>query len=94
MARHIPDLGELLKEYRKKKKMSQKVLGELINLSDRTLSNIETGYRPPPRYDILLRIGLYLGITERELMWSAAKYYLEKYSASPTTEKETENKDE
>lgn len=80
MARYIPPLGELLRAARKQKKMSQVVLAKLINLSDRTLSNIETGYRPPPRYDILLRIGLYLGIPEKDLMWSAAKYYMDKYA--------------
>ena len=58
--------------------MTQELVAQMVGMSVKWLSNIETGYRPaPPRYDILLKLGLYLGINEKDLMWSAAKYYMD-----------------
>lgn len=40
-------VGSKIKEYRKKKKMTQRELGKLINKSDNTISNYETGAIAP-----------------------------------------------
>lgn len=61
-------------------------------MSERYLSNIETGYRPnPPRYDTLLKLGLFLGIHEKDLMWSAAQYYVDLEAKKTQKQKEPEN---
>lgn len=40
-------VGTKIKEYRKKRKMTQRELGKLINKSDNTISNYETGAIAP-----------------------------------------------
>jgi transcriptional regulator with XRE-family HTH domain len=75
MSQQIEEIGELLRYYREKKKYSIITTANFVGISDKWLSDVERGARPPPRYDLLLNLGMYLGISEKELMWSAAKFY-------------------
>jgi transcriptional regulator with XRE-family HTH domain len=69
-------IGPLLKSRRVSLKYSILTVATFCEISDKYLSDVERGKRPPPRYDTLLKMGMYLGINEKDLMWAAARYYL------------------
>lgn len=73
--RHITPIGELLRNHRTAKGFTIGSVCTYLGISEKYISEVELGKRPPPKYDVLLGIGIYLGIKPEELMWSAARYY-------------------
>jgi methanogenic corrinoid protein MtbC1 len=63
----LEKFGLILKENRKKKKMSQKILGQTLGLGQTTIANYESGLRFPS-HDKLILIANYFGISIDELM--------------------------
>lgn len=66
-------IGRLIKEKREKRKLSQRKLAELANVSHTEISRIESGERKRPAPYILRRIAPHLGV-EYEKLLEAAGY--------------------
>lgn len=56
------NFGEHLKRLRNEKNITQKQLGEAINLSWRSIQNYECGYKKPS-YDALIYLADYFDVT-------------------------------
>src|SRR5690554_5829990 len=61
-------IGKLIKEKREKRKLSQRKLAELANVSHTEISRIESGERKRPAPYILKRIAPFIGVSYRELL--------------------------
>lgn len=66
------EIGELIKKLRMKQGMTQAQLGERCDMSDQTISNIETGKTYPPK-GTLSRICRALGETTSYLLAKAGE---------------------
>jgi transcriptional regulator with XRE-family HTH domain len=66
-----PDFGRLLKELRKKKKMTLNHLAELSGLSPSYLSRVERGERSISNLRLLKKLAPHLGLTFEEIIASA-----------------------
>lgn len=64
-------IGKLIKEKREKKKLSQRKLAELANVSHTEISRIESGERKRPAPYILRRIAPYLGVAYKDVLEAA-----------------------
>lgn len=64
-------IGEYIKILRKEKGLSQRVLGELANVSNTEISRIESGERIKPSPEILKAIAPHLGVDYLDLMRKA-----------------------
>ena len=60
--------GKKLKYLRKANKLSQKELGEVFGLSDRTIGHYEAGERFPKSAQLLLEMAEYFGVSINELL--------------------------
>ena len=61
-------IGETIREYRKKRNLTQKQLGELSGTSESTIKQYELGKRQP-RIEQLKKIAEALGVTEWHIMY-------------------------
>ena len=66
-----PNFGKLLKELRKKKKLTLNHLAELSGLSPSYLSRIERGERSISNVRLFKKLAPHLGLTFEEIMMSA-----------------------
>lgn len=89
MGKATPDIGMLLREKRRDRNFSIVYIAKWAKLTEKQLYDIERGARPPPKYHKLLSLGLILGISAHDLMWSAAKYYNELESDDYKTRKDS-----
>lgn len=55
-------MGNRIRELRKRRKMTMKQLGEVVDLAESTISQYETGKRQPDN-ETLLRLGEFFGVT-------------------------------
>ena len=74
-------IGMKIKHFRMKKGLSQEELGEIINTSNRHLSNVETGMKTPS-LTLIIDIANALDITADDLLTD----YLTNSKVIPTTE--------
>lgn len=81
-------IGKLIKEKREKKKLSQRKLAELANVSHTEISRIESGERKRPAPYILRRIAPYLGVEYEKLLEAAGYGELIIERTSPVVEEE------
>lgn len=65
--------GELIKEARKEKKITQRELASLIGVDFTYISKIETGALEPPSEEVIKKISKILDIDENELFIAAKK---------------------
>lgn len=80
------NIGEIIKNERKKKKLTQKELAEKINKSERMVQKYENG-EVTPSIEVLNKIGATLGVfifnfndqTDHEEPPNPQSYYLEQY---------------
>lgn len=52
-------IGRRIEELRMQKKLNQEELGELLNLSQEVVSNIEKGLRPPKVEELIIIRGIF-----------------------------------
>lgn len=64
----LPPVGELLKEGRLKRELSQKELAELTGVKNFEISRIESGVTAKPSKETLLRLAPYIGLPYSELL--------------------------
>lgn len=81
-------IGKLIKEKREKKKLSQRKLAELANVSHTEISRIESGERKRPAPYILRRIAPHLGVEYEKLLEAAGYGELMIERTSPVVEEE------
>ena len=74
-SRYVHTLGDLVRNHRMEQKRSATEVAKFVGISPKWLCDIELNRKPPPRYDILLRIAMYLRIDEKDLFWSAARWW-------------------
>ena len=72
----MPNVGQLIKNKREAKGLSQKKLGKVCGLSDSEIMKIENGVRKKPNWNNLCRIAQALNFHPFELML-AARYISE-----------------
>lgn len=65
--------GELIKEARKEKKITQREMANLIGVDFTYISKIETGALEPPSEDVIKKISKILDIDDKELFIAAKK---------------------
>lgn len=65
--------GELLRELRKRHKMTQRRLAELVGIDFTYISKIESGTMDPPAEDKIIKIAETLGVEADELILAAKK---------------------
>lgn len=66
-------LGSLIREGRRKKKLSQRQLAAALPMSQTNLSRVELGDHAPPSDGVLLRIAEVLELDPRELLRAAGR---------------------
>lgn len=81
-------IGKLIKEKREKKKLSQRKLAELADVSHTEISRIESGERKRPAPYILRRIAPHLGVEYEKLLEAAGYEELMIERTSPVVEEE------
>jgi len=81
-------IGKLIKEKREKRKLSQRKLAELANVSHTEISRIESGERKRPAPYILRRIAPHLGVEYEKLLEAAGYEELMIERTSPVVEEE------
>lgn len=69
----MSEFGELLKSYRKEKRISQRKLGELAGVDFTYISKIENGTQAPPSEEVIRRIAEILEVDAHRLILSANK---------------------
>ncbi|GHO71687.1 tetratricopeptide repeat protein [Ktedonobacter sp. SOSP1-52] len=62
----ISPFGDMLKAFRKRKRLSQRALAELLGVHHNTIWSWEQGNYPPERKSIVLELGRLLGLSEAE----------------------------
>lgn len=67
----VPTLGEIIRQYREARGMSQAVLARGAKVEGQTISNIETGATKTMRYEKLERVAKMMGTTPEELLRQA-----------------------
>lgn len=81
-------IGKLIKEKREKRKLSQRKLAELANVSHTEISRIESGERKRPAPYILRRIAPHLGVEYEKLLEAAGYEELMIERTSPVVKEE------
>lgn len=73
MAVNYKGLGNRIKYYRNEKSISQEELGTIVSTTDRHISNIETGAKPPS-LDLLVAIANALDVSADDLLTDSLKH--------------------
>ena len=73
MALNYESIGKRIKRYRMDKKMSQEELGNVIHITGRHVSNIETGAKSPS-LELLVLIANALDVSSDDLLTDSLKH--------------------
>lgn len=69
----MTEFGELLKNIRKEKRISQRKLGEMVGIDFTYISKIENGTQAPPSEEVIRKIANVLEVDAHKLILSANK---------------------
>ena len=67
------EFGQMLRELRKKAGLSQRGLGDKVNVDFTYISKIESGAKPPPSKKVIIKLATILNIDEEEMLILAGK---------------------
>lgn len=66
-------IGERIKKYREKKKISKSELARMINVSPSYITMLENGSKTNPSEDVIFKISIALGVTRQELLYGVSE---------------------
>lgn len=66
-------IGERIKKYREKKKISKSELARMINVSPSYITMLENGRKSNPSEDVIFKISIALGVTRQELLYGVSE---------------------